>query len=156
MLKVSITNSRENKLWEAKFASEELAQAWLAQQVGKPHRLPEREVAIESEYFQDDVLEVISEDVIDSYTYSDGVDGEGNSIQIATPVYVSTQTKVRLAAQYVATVTDVTVAHDLEQAQIAARKLLADTDWYCSRLIETSVAIPAEISAQRAAARLLL
>ena len=41
------------------------------------------------------------------------------------------------------------------QAEInaAALKYLADTDWYVTRFAETQVAIPAEISAARAAAR---
>ena len=43
----------------------------------------------------------------------------------------------------------------VEQAEInaAAKKYLADTDWYVTRFAETQVAIPAEISAARAAAR---
>jgi len=44
MWKVSISNQSKNLLWEAKFASQELAQSWLNSQIGKPHRLPEREV----------------------------------------------------------------------------------------------------------------
>jgi hypothetical protein len=41
------------------------------------------------------------------------------------------------------------------QAQINAEalKYLADTDWYVTRFAETGVAIPAEITAERAAAR---
>jgi hypothetical protein len=35
----------------------------------------------------------------------------------------------------------------------AAKKCLADTDWYVTRFAETGVAIPAEITAERAAAR---
>jgi len=40
-----------------------------------------------------------------------------------------------------------------EEINAAAKKYLADTDWYVTRFAETQVAIPAEISAERAAAR---
>lgn len=44
---------------------------------------------------------------------------------------------------------------DLEQQQInnAARAYLYSTDWYVVRFIETGIAVPSEITAQRAAAR---
>lgn len=144
MFKVSISNSRENKLWEAKFASEELAQAWLAQQVGKPHRLPEREVAIESEYFQDDVLEVISEDI---EQFDENFQSTG---------FVSVETKVKLAAEFVSEISNISVAHALDQAKMAARKLLADTDWLVIREMDSGVACSSEIKAARAAAREIL
>lgn len=44
MFKVNISNASQNLAWSASFPSEAEAQAWLALQIGKPHRLPEREV----------------------------------------------------------------------------------------------------------------
>ncbi len=44
---------------------------------------------------------------------------------------------------------------DLEQQQInnAARAYLASTDWYVVRFLEAGIAVPSEVTAQRAAAR---
>jgi hypothetical protein len=64
MFKVSIKNLKENKLWEAKFESIELAQEWLSKQIGKPHRLPEREVKFQEELLLEDIKE-IKEAVLD-------------------------------------------------------------------------------------------
>ena len=48
MFKVSISNPTENKAWEAKFETQELAQEWLSKQIGKPNRLPERVIKNEA------------------------------------------------------------------------------------------------------------
>jgi hypothetical protein len=97
MFKVNIANSSQNLSWSASFSSEVEAQSWLNSQIGKPHRLPEREVPIESEYAQEDVLEVIEEEI------------EG----------VMQQTKVRLKAQYTSEIVDITSQHNAEQSKIA-------------------------------------
>jgi hypothetical protein len=126
MFKVSISNSKKNKLWEAKFASEELAQAWLAQQVGKPHRLPEQQV----------------------FTYDENgnkiLDQDGNPVMEVIP------------AEFTAEVIDITSEYELEQTKIAARKLLADTDWMIIRELDSGVACPPEVKIARQAAREIL
>ena len=48
MFKVSISNSTENKAWEAKFETELEANEWLSKQIGKPNRLPERVIKNEA------------------------------------------------------------------------------------------------------------
>jgi len=48
MFKVSISNSTENKSWEAKFETLQEANEWLAKQIGKPNRLPERVIKNEA------------------------------------------------------------------------------------------------------------
>jgi len=48
MFKVSILNSTENKSWEAKFETLQEANEWLAKQIGKPNRLPERVIKNEA------------------------------------------------------------------------------------------------------------
>lgn len=44
MFKVNISNASQNLSWSASFPTELEAQTWLNQQIGKPHRLPERDV----------------------------------------------------------------------------------------------------------------
>lgn len=42
MFKVNIINASQNLSWSASFPSEAEAQAWLTQQIGKPHRMSEQ------------------------------------------------------------------------------------------------------------------
>ena len=44
MFKINISNAAQNLSWSAQFTTELEAQEWLAKQIGKPHRLPERQV----------------------------------------------------------------------------------------------------------------
>ena len=44
MFKVNISNTSQNLSWSAQFPTELAAQEWLQKQIGKPHRLPERQV----------------------------------------------------------------------------------------------------------------
>ena len=107
MFKVNISNASQNLSWSASFPTELEAQEWLAKQIGKPHRLPEREVSIEDDYAQEDVLEVIEEEI-------DGV---------------MQQVRVRLRAQYSSEIVDISAQVATEAAQAAARALLNDSDW---------------------------
>jgi len=135
MFKVVITNANcSQSPWSASFPTELEAQEWLALQIGKPHRLPEREVSISDDYAQEDVLEVIQSEV------------EG----------VMQDTHVRLRAQFTSEIVDISAQVASEAAQAAARQLLNSTDWYVVRMSETGVPVPQEILDQRAAARLLL
>jgi CRISPR/Cas system Type II protein with McrA/HNH and RuvC-like nuclease domain len=111
MFKVSITNSSKNLSWGGSFETELEAQEWLQKQIGKPNRLPERTVSIDSEYEQEDVLEVIEENVLV------GQDEEGNDI------YELQQTQVRLKAQFTSEIIDITAQYEAEQAKQA--RLLA-------------------------------
>lgn len=45
MYKVLLKNVEKNLEWSATFESLDSAQEWLSSQIGKPHRLPEREVS---------------------------------------------------------------------------------------------------------------
>ena len=107
MFKVNISNASQNLSWSTSFPTELEAQEWLAKQIGKPHRLPEREVSIEDDYAQEDVLEVIEEEI-------DGV---------------MQQVRVRLRAQYSSEIVDISAQVATEAAQAAARALLNDSDW---------------------------
>jgi hypothetical protein len=44
MLKVNISNASKNLSWGGQFETELEAQQWLSKQIGKPNRLPERQV----------------------------------------------------------------------------------------------------------------
>ena len=108
MFKVIITNSNTHQSpWSASFETEIEAQEWLQSQIGLPWRLPEREVSIEDDYAQEDVLEVIEEEI-------DGV---------------MQQVRVRLRAQYSSEIVDISAQVATEAAQAAARALLNDSDW---------------------------
>lgn len=145
MWNVLIVNSSKNMTWQkSDCVSEVEAQSWLQSQIGKPHRLPEREVSIEDDYEQEDVLEVIQENV------QIGVDEENNAI------YELQDTKVRLKAQFTSEIVDISSQVASEAEQAAARKLLADTDWLIIREMDSGVPCPQEIKDQRAAARLVL
>lgn len=98
MFKVNISNSKQDLSWSAGFETQELAQAWLSQQIGKPHRLPERVVAIDPSglsYDQSDVLEVIETEQVIGYNavprvaQQQQLDAEGNPVLDAQsqPVY---------------------------------------------------------------------
>jgi hypothetical protein len=107
MFKATITNASKNLSWGGQFQTELEAQEWLQKQIGKPNRLPERTVPIDSEYEQEDVLEVIEQEV-------DGV------IQ---------QTSVKLKAQFIAEIIDISA--EVEQSEInrQAKAFLQESDY---------------------------
>jgi hypothetical protein len=144
MFKCNILNQKQNLSWSASFSTQEEAQAWLDQQIGKPHRLIERVVSIDSEYDQDDVLEVIE-------TEEERFDEEGNSLGMGLK-----ETHVRLLPQFTSEIVDISAQVELEAQKAAARKLLAETDWLIIREMDSGVLCPSEIKLQRQAARELL
>lgn len=122
MFKVNISNASQNLSWSAQFPTEQEAENWLNSQIGKPHRLPEREVPI--------------------------YDGNGNPIldENGDPVIGT------LPAEFTSEIVDITASHNLAQEKIKADKYLKETDWYVTRLVERSVPIPSEVIALRLAA----
>jgi hypothetical protein len=78
---------------------------------------------------------------------------EEQEVEIQAAVFEDQQVEVNPAG-YEISIEDISA--QLAQAAIneSALAYLASTDWYCSRLIETSVAIPQDILDARAAARL--
>lgn len=72
------------------------------------------------------------------------LDSEGNELS----------PEVQIPCEYEIEILDISAQVEQEAINAAALKLLADSDWYCARLIETGVEIPEDIKAARAAARL--
>ena len=60
---------------------------------------------------------------------------------------------VEISDEYVVHFMDTTIFPDIEKQVQDARDFLSSTDWYCARLVDDGTAIPAQIKAQRAAAR---
>ena len=114
MFQVNLTNPSQNLSWSGIFSSEQEAQNWLSQQIGKPHRLPERTVPIDSEYSQEDVLEVIQEEDI-----------EGQLQDVS----------VRLKAQFTVEILDISAQVAQQELNAQSRKLLQDTDYLVIRHI---------------------
>lgn len=117
MFKVNISNASQNLSWSASFPTELEAQEWLAKQIGKPHRLPERIVSISDDYIQEDVLEVIESEV-------EHFDAEGNSLGM-----IIEQTHVRLKSQFTSEIIDITAEINLAQLKEDAKKFLQESDW---------------------------
>jgi len=125
MFKVNISNSSQNLAWSASFSTQEEAQAWLDKQIGKPHRLAERIEAIDAEYDQADVLEVIeTEQSIEALLVprvdeqnQPVLDEEGIQIVDSVPQTAMVQTHVRLKAQFTSEIIDITAQHNAEQAK---------------------------------------
>lgn len=59
----------------------------------------------------------------------------------------------KFAAEYVIEQEDITAKVLQEEINSASLKYLAETDWYVIRFLESGVAVPAEVSTQRTAAR---
>jgi hypothetical protein len=76
------------------------------------------------------------------------VDSEGVEI---TPAQFEEQQIVMVG--YSVEIVDISAQLEQEATNAAALKLLAESDWMVSRMAETGVAIPEEVSSARAAAR---
>lgn len=120
MFKVIISNSKVNKTWTGlnsdgtPFSTEQNAQTWLDRQIGKPHRLPERVVSIDSQYDQDDVIEIIETEVDE----------------------VMTQTHVRLRAEYTSEIVNISTAYNAEQDKINKIKAGASARQACQNVLD--------------------
>lgn len=62
-------------------------------------------------------------------------------------------TLVEIPVQYTTEITDISSQVAQDSTNTTSLKYLADTDWYVIRYLETGVAIPADITTARAAAR---
>ena len=140
----SILNSKQNLSWASRFASASEAQAWLASQIGKPHRLPERIVPIDDEYDQADVLEVIETEQVIGYNAVPRVDeqnqpvldAEGIQIVDQVPNTAMVQTHVRLRAQFSSEIVDISVAYNAEQDKINKIKAGAAARQACQNVLD--------------------
>ena len=76
------------------------------------------------------------------------VDSEGVEI---TPAQFEEQQIVMVG--YSVEIVDISAQLEQEATNTAALKVLAESDWYVTRLAETGIAIPEEVSSARAVAR---
>ena len=122
MFKVSISSNNGMISGGGEFSTEQEAQAWLNSQIGKPHRLPQREKNVSecSQEELDSALEILPE-VLDGDVL----------IQEARAV---------LPATFIATITDITAQKAQEEINNNARKFLADTDYKITRHSEDLLA----------------
>jgi hypothetical protein len=61
--------------------------------------------------------------------------------------------EINVPAEYELEIVDISDQLAQEQVNNAARAYLASTDWYVVRFLESGIAVPSEVTAQRAAAR---
>jgi len=147
MFKVIIQNANAVQYgapWVGNFPSQEEAQAWLDRQIGKPHRLPERIEAIDSEYAQEDVLEIIeTEQSIEPLQVprvdeqnQPVLDAEGVQIVDSVPQTAMVQTHVRLRAQYTSEIQDISIQYNAEQDKLNKIKAGAAARQACQAVLD--------------------
>jgi hypothetical protein len=140
----------------AKFASEELGNSWVSEHeamesFGKPAHVRIDRVVIQEAVFED------REQMIQAAVFDE------NDQEIEPAIYETVREciepevidlqEVNVPAEYELEIVDISDQLAQEQINNAARAYLASTDWYVVRFIETGIAVPSEVTAQRAAAR---
>jgi hypothetical protein len=116
--------------------------------------LPERIVLHKDEpmaepYDDADVLEEIVEEV--SPAVEAVLDDQGVEVSPAIPAV--TQKKVKLKAEYTIEIEDITAQVAQYAINTQALEYLSSTDWMIIREVDAGVPCPAEVKAERAAAR---
>ncbi len=117
------------------FSSQNEADEWINQQValkswGKPERWVDEELCESQD-------EIVADAIAEQMT--GGPDHEHK--------------QYKFAAEYVIEQEDITARLAQEETNSNSLKYLAETDWYVIRFLESGVAVPSEVSTQRAAAR---
>jgi hypothetical protein len=140
----------------ARFASEELGNAWVSQHeamesFGKPAHVRIDRVVIQEAVFED------REQMIQAAVFDE------NDQEIEPAIYETVREciepevidlqEVNVPAEYELEIADISDQLAQEQVNNSARSYLASTDWYVIRFLETGIAVPAEVTSQRAAAR---
>jgi hypothetical protein len=138
------------------FASEELGNAWVSEHeamesFGKPAYVRIDRVVIQEAVFED------REQMIQAAVFDE------NDQEIEPAIYETVREciepevidlqEVNVPAEYELEIVDISDQLAQEQVNNAARSYLASTDWYVVRFLETGIAVPSEVTAQRAAAR---
>lgn len=140
----------------ANFATQELADAWLAQQLvlktfGKPERWV-RNNPLDPENAANIAAALDTRVIVDRQALPEVVDEETQEITFAAQPELN-HTEYKLAAEYVVEILDITAqvqtAKDIEEALA----YLASTDWYIIRQMDSGEACPQEVKDLRAAAR---
>jgi hypothetical protein len=132
-------------------------QAWIADGVagnwwGKPERWvlhKDDRMPMAEGYDEADVLE---ERIVEDYSAIDAVmDDAGAIVQEAIPA--KTHKEVKLKAEYTIEIEDITAQVEQEKTNAEALAYLASTDWLVIREMDAGIPCPAEVKAERAAAR---
>ena len=143
---------------QASFPSQEEAQAWLSSHeamgsFGHKDIFASQEVLI-SEEVRGAVQVLVSEATFDQY--GDEIDPavyEINPDGVISPAVYETQQVLVSPATYSVEIVDITAQLAQEATNVAALKLLADTDWMILRELDSGVPCSVEIKDARAAAR---
>jgi len=128
---------------------------WVAECVasnawGKPERIVlHKDEPMAEPYDEADVLEDIIEEV--SPAVEAVMDDQG--VEVSPAIEAVTVKKVKLKAQYTIEIEDITAQVAQEAINADALAYLAATDWLIIREVDAGVACPADIKAERAAAR---
>jgi hypothetical protein len=130
-------------------------QAWIAEGVagnwwGKPERwVLHKDEPMAEGYDEADFLE---ERIVEDSPAIDAVmDDTGAIVQEAIPA--KTHKEVKLKAEYEISIEDITAQVEQEKTNAEALAYLASTDWLVIREMDAGIPCPAEIKAERAAAR---
>jgi hypothetical protein len=155
MKQVTVTRSGQITN-QASFPTMEEAQAWLAhhegmKSFGQPKQIVQQQIELSPAVLEKQMV-LIKEAELDE---------EGNELspaefeeqEVVIQEAVSEMQEVELAGEYEVEIEDKSAQLAQDAANAEALKYLAETDWYVSRMSETGVAIPQEITAARAAAR---
>jgi len=152
MKKVIIKNKQGVMGWGAEMLD---PTQWIADCVaGNVWGLPERWVLHKDEpmalaYDEADVLE---ERIVEDMPAVEAVmDDTGAIVQEEIPA--RTHKEVKLRAEYTVEILDITAQVEQERINAEALAYLASTDWLVIREIDAGVPCPAEVKAERAAAR---
>lgn len=155
MIQVSI-KKQDQITNQASFPTMEEAQAWLAKHegmksFGQPKQIVQQQIELEPAVIEKQMI-LVKEAQLDE---------EGNELSpaeyeeqdVVIKEAVTEMQEVELAGEYEVEIEDKSAQLAQDAANAEALKYLAETDWYVSRMSETGVAIPQEITAARAAAR---
>jgi len=125
-------------------------QAWIAEGIaGNWWGKPDRVVPKSADYDVADVLEEF--DHVVNPAIDEVVNESGEVVQEAIPAV--TVTMVKLKAEYEISIEDITAQVEQEKINAEALAYLAATDFYTIREADAGTPCPAEIKAERAAAR---
>lgn len=129
--------------------------AWIADCIasnawGKPERwVLHKDEPMAEAYDEADVLE---ERIVEDMPAQDAVmDDAGAIVQEAIPA--RTHKEVKLKAEYIIEIEDISAQVEQERINTEALVYLASTDWLVIREIDAGIPCPAEVKAERAAAR---
>lgn len=117
---------------------------------GKPERwVLHKDEPMAEAYDDADVLEEMIEEIQPAVEVV--LDDQGVEVSPAIPAV--TQKKVKLKAEYTVEIEDITAQVAQEAINVEALAYLDSTDWLIIREVDAGVPCPAEIKAERAAAR---